>query len=86
MNARASRSAVMVASVPVETRRTDSATGTRYRTASARSTSAMVGAPKLNPAGGRLLDGVPTSRVRVAEQGGTPGADEVDVRARRRRR
>ena len=49
MNARARRSAVIVASVPVETRRTFSAGGTRERISSTRSVSVSVGAPKLRP-------------------------------------
>ena len=49
MAPRARRTAVIVASVPVETRRTFCAAGTRARIASARSTSATVGAPKLSP-------------------------------------
>ena len=39
----------MVASVPVDTKRTRSAAGTRPRTASASSVSAAVGAPKDRP-------------------------------------
>ena len=47
--ARASRTAVIDASVPDETRRTISAEGTRSTTSAASSTSASVGAPKLVP-------------------------------------
>jgi len=47
--ARASRSALIVASVPEETRRTISTAGTRSTMRSASVVSAMVGAPKLVP-------------------------------------
>ncbi len=49
MNARARRSAVIVASVPELTSRTISTDGTRAVISSAISTSAAVGAPKLVP-------------------------------------
>ena len=48
--ARASRSALIDASVPDEVIRTISADGIRSTTSAARSTSASVGAPKLVPA------------------------------------
>ncbi len=49
MNPRASRIAVIVASVPVETSLSLSTIGTRARTASARRVSAGVDAPKESP-------------------------------------
>ena len=49
MNPRASRSALMVASVPEETMRTMSIDGTASTTAFAMRTSSSVGAPKLVP-------------------------------------
>jgi hypothetical protein len=48
--ARATRSALIDASVPDDVMRTSSAEGTRSTTAAASSTSACVGAPKLVPA------------------------------------
>ena len=49
MAPRARRTAVIVASVPVDTKRTFCAAGTRRRTSSARSVSVAVGAPKDRP-------------------------------------
>ncbi len=49
MNPRASRSALIAASVPEETRRTFSIDGTASTISAASSTSASVGAPKVVP-------------------------------------
>ena len=49
MNPRAARTALMAASVPLDTMRTMSQPGTRSRIASASRTSRSVGAPKVVP-------------------------------------
>ena len=61
MAARASRSALIEASVPEEVIRIISADGTRSTTLAARSTSASVGAPKLVPAAAAALTAATTS-------------------------
>ena len=61
MAARASRIALIDASVPEEVMRTISAEGTRSTTSAASSTSASVGAPKLVPAAAAALTASTTS-------------------------
>ena len=61
VTARASRIALIDASVPDEVIRTISADGTRSTTSAARSTSASVGAPKLVPAAAAAVTASTTS-------------------------
>ena len=63
VNARASRSALIAASVPDDTSRTRSTEGTASTISAASSTSASVGAPKLVPrsAASRTASTVPAS-------------------------
>ena len=61
MAARASRRALIAASVPEEVMRTISALGTRSTTSAASSTSASVGAPKLVPAAAAAVTAATTS-------------------------
>ena len=76
---RATRSALMVASVPELTRRTISMEGNISRTVSASSISCSVGAPKLVPRVHAWFRASRIDRVAVAEDERTPGADVVDV-------
>ena len=66
MTARASRIALIDASVPEEVIRTISADGTRSTTSAASSTSASVGAPKLVPAAAAAVTASHHVRVGVA--------------------
>ena len=75
------RSALMVASVPEETKRTFSIEGTRRTTRSASSTSAAQGAPYEVPRAAACAHRLDHRRVRVPEDHRAPGADVVDVRA-----
>ena len=86
MKARASRSAVMVASVPVDTSRTFSAGGhARARSLGQLDLGQRRGA-EAQATAGCLAHGLDDLGVRVAEEGRAPGADEVDVLGCRRRR
>ena len=60
--ARASRTALIVASVPEFTNRTRSMDGTRRRTRAPSSTSRAVGAPKLVPRRAARASAAPSSR------------------------
>ena len=79
MNPRATRSALMVASVPELTRRTISMEGTHSRISSASSTSRSVGAPKLVPISSTSRKRVDHRRKTVAQDQRPPGTDVVDV-------
>ena len=79
MNPRATRSALMVASVPELTSRTISIEGNISRTVSASSISCSVGAPKLVPRRHGLVQRVQNRGMAVAENERSPGADVVDV-------
>ena len=81
MKPRASRMALIVASVPLETRRTCSTGSTRATISSASSTSFSEGVPKEKPRADGLADGLEHARVRVAEDHRPPAADQVDVLA-----
>ena len=78
--ARASRTALIAASVPEETSRTCSIGGhTRRRSRSPSSTSASVGAPNVVPLAGGVDDGGDRLGIRVPEDQRPPGHDPVDV-------
>jgi hypothetical protein len=77
--ARATRMALMVASVPELTMRTISSAGTMEHSRSAISTSAGHGAPKLRPRAAAACTAATMSGVRVAGDHRAPGAHVVDV-------
>ena len=79
MTARASRSALIVASVPSCTKRTISTLGSASRMSRASSTSSGLGAPKLVPRPHRLSQRRHHPRVRVPEDQRPPREDVVDV-------
>ena len=76
---RASRIALMVASVPELTIRSRSTGATRSMISAASSVSDGVGAPKRQPVGGDPLHRLDDGRVGVAEDHRPPRADQVDV-------
>ncbi len=77
--ARASRIALIDASVPEEVIRSISTDGMRWATSSARSTSAAVGAPNVVPRSAAACTASSTGAKRVAVDQRAPGADVVDV-------
>jgi hypothetical protein len=76
---RASRIALIVASVPELTRRTISSDGSSSHSSSAISTSLSVGAPKDSPLQRRLLDRGDHLGMRVPKDQRPPRADVIDV-------
>ena len=79
VTARASRIALIDASVPDEVMRTISADGTRSTTSAASSTSASVGAPKLVPAAAAAVTASTTSGWAWPGDQRAPGHDPVHV-------
>ena len=79
MNARASRRALIVASVPELTKRTSSRLGIASRISRASSSSSGLGAPKLVPACGGRVERSDDPWMRVPEDQRPPGEDVVDV-------
>ena len=81
MKPRARRIALIVASVPLETRRTCSTGATRRTISSARATSFSEGVPKEKPLSTASAHRLEDRRVGVPEDHRAPAAHEVDVLA-----